>query len=307
MDNTSHLPYSYRAFGLNILSEIAVSAFKPAPPAPPDVTIRKGDVPSELPGVINKGVLYQSSATGFILNIDSVASYYAREGSEITVRPCENADDRQVSAFLNGTVFGAIIHQRKLLPLHASTVIYRQQCLVFAGLSGAGKSTMAASLINKGATLVADDISVVDCSGNRPLVYPAYPAIKLWEDSLLHLGFAHEKLLPVRELLRKYYQPVERFEGEPSAIDRIIILNSHNLPGFQRRELTGVDKFIMLKKHTYLFRGIPKTSLQENHFTLVSRMAASIPVHILTRPNSGFDIKSMILEIDDLIKDDQNR
>jgi hypothetical protein len=52
-----------------------------------------------------------------------------------------------------------------------------------------------------------------------------------------------------------------------------------------------------LKKHTYLFRGIPKTGLEQNHFQLVNRLASQVPVTLLTRPNGEFNTKKLIQAI----------
>ncbi len=277
--------YFYRAFSLNIASEIPVTGFEPIPACSPDVMIREGVVPETLTRVINKGVLYQSNDREFLLRVEHVAAYYVRNGDEIIVQRSGQASGGEVSAFLIGTSFGALLHQRRLLPLHACTVLFREHCLVFAGISGAGKSTLAAALIGNGGSLVADDISVIDFSGERPAVCPAFPYLKIWEDSLVHLGLSAEGLEPVRGELKKYYLPVPQFSRAFTAIDHIFMLSAHNRPDLEIKVLQGVDKFRALKKHTYLFRGIPKTGLEQNHFLLANQLAGKVPMSLITRPN----------------------
>ena len=194
-----------------------------------------------------------------------------------------------ISAFISGTVLGALMHQRRMLPIHASTVIYNEKCLVFAGISGSGKSTLAATVIRAGGSLVADDISVIDFSGDKPAVCPAFPMIRIWEDSLRHLDIPFQDFEPVRGELRKFYMPVSRFHRSPTPIHRIFILATHNKELQEIKELRGVDKFRVLKKHTYLFRGIPKTGLEQNHFMLVNRLVSQVPVTLITRPNDDFN------------------
>jgi hypothetical protein len=175
------------AFSLNIFRS-SCTGFEPAPVTKADVVIREGEVPEALERIINSGVLYQSNDKEFLLRIDNVAAYYVSNGGEITVQRLGHASEGEVSAFLIGTSFGALMHQRRLLPLHACMLIYRDKGLLFAGISGAGKSTLAAALIGQGGILVADDISVIDFSGELPAVCPAFPYLKIWEDSLVHLG-----------------------------------------------------------------------------------------------------------------------
>jgi hypothetical protein len=287
-------PYRYHAYGLDILSQLPVTGFEPAEVSEADVTIRLGDVPESLPDAVNRGVLFQSTETEFLLHIDRVARYHVRNGSEIVVKLLGTSAPGDISAFISGTVLGALMHQRRMLPIHASTVIYRDKCLLFAGISGSGKSTMAATLIKAGASLVADDISVIDFSDERPSVRPAFPMVRIWEDSLKHLGIPFGNFEPVRGELRKFYMPVPLFHRSQTPIHRIFILGTHNKEKLEIRELQGVDKFSVLKKHTYLFRGIPKTGLEQNHFMLVNRLVNQVPVTLITRPNDGFNTERVL-------------
>jgi hypothetical protein len=290
-------PYYYRAFSLNIVSDFPVTGFEPAPVNIPDVTIHEGEVPEALQRVINKGVLYQSNDKEFLLRVDTVAAYYVRNGEEITVQRLGHASEGEVSAFLIGVSFGALMHQRRLLPLHASTVIFGDSCLLFAGISGAGKSTLTAALIQQGGTLVADDISVIDFSGKSPAVYPAFPYIKIWEDSMAHLGLSASQLEPVRGELKKYYLPVQKFSRSSVVLGHIFVLGSHNKPEIEINPVTGFNKFQVLKKHTYLFRGIPNTGLEQNHFLLANQLAGGVPVSFLIRPKSGINTGKIVQQL----------
>jgi hypothetical protein len=302
MSEKSSYSYTYRAFSLTVGSEISVTGFEPVPVDDPDITICECVVPDSLLRVINHGVLYQSNESEFLLRIDTVAAYYVRNGNEISVQRLGNASEAEVSAFLIGTCFGALLHQRRLLPLHASTVLYNECCTVLAGISGSGKSTLATALVNKGGILVADDISVIRFDGEKPAVCPAFPSVKIWEDSLAHLGLSAEGLDPVRGELKKYYLPVSRFSSTPAAIDHIFILGSHNKPETEIRSLQGVDKFRALKKHTYLFRGIPKTGLEQNHFVLANQLARQVPMSMITRPNSTINTDNLVKCISDFLR-----
>jgi hypothetical protein len=282
-------PYSYHAYGLDIISQMPVIGFEPAVVSEADVTIRLGDVPGSLPNAINKGVLYQSTETEFLLQIEQVARYHVQNGNEIVVKLLGKSSPGDISAFLSGTVLGALMHQRRMLPIHASTVVYNEKCLVFAGISGSGKSTLAATVIKAGGSLVADDISVIDFSSDKPSVCPAFPMIRIWEDSLKHLGISYESFETVRGEMRKFYMPVPLFHRFQTPIQRIFILATHNKQQVEIKELQGVDKFRVLKKNTYLFRGIPKTRLEQNHFILVNRLATQVPVSLITRPNDDFN------------------
>ncbi|HEX2394650.1 MAG TPA: hypothetical protein VHI78_04850 [Bacteroidales bacterium] len=291
---TDFFKYHYRAYGLNIASQIHVVGFDAISAEMPDVTIKEGKVIENLDNIINNSKLFQSNDHEFLLRFDPVGAFYVGEGNSIIIQRNDRTTDSDVSSCLTGICFGAVLHQRKLLPIHASTVIINNKCLVFAGVSGAGKTTTTVAMIKAGGTLVADDVSVIDFSGAKPSVRPAFPAVKIWADSLSHLGIPVKGLVPVRGEIQKYYLPVERFSGKPAAIDHLIILNKNNVPDFAFESIRGAEKFRLIKKYTYLFSGIPKTGLEINHFQLANRLVTEVPVSSLIRPIGGFDTDRLI-------------
>jgi hypothetical protein len=293
--------YTYRAYGLNIASQIPVIGFEPAPAHEPDVVIRVGVVPDDLHKSINQTKFYQTNAHEFLLKTAKVGNIYIGNGNQIVIQPAVNSSDNNLSAYIVGMAFGAIMHQRKLLPLHASTVVYKDKCLVFAGRSGAGKSTIAAALIAAGASLVADDISVVDFTNETPAIRPAFPTLKIWADSLQHVGIESKGLTPVQNEVPKYYLPVNNFSNRITAINQVFILHPQSKQGIEIKSMTGIDKFQALKKYTYLFQGIPNTGLEQNHFLLVNQLANLVPVDMIIRPVGKFNTGEMIRAINDYI------
>jgi hypothetical protein len=286
-------PYFYLAYGLHVKSQVPVTGFLEASGQAADVTISIGQVPKHLPETVNRGVLFESNSHEFLLHIEKVASFHVLNGNEVRIQPDPTGNPDDISAFISGTVFGALMHQRGMLPVHASTVLWQDKCIVFSGNSGSGKSTLAASFILSGARLLADDISVIGVEKERPEVKPAFPMMRMWQDSLHHLGISNEKLKAVRAGLQKYYFPVNNFVDSPRPIDHFFILSSHNRDEIITRSVIGVDKFKILKRHTYLFRGIRDTVQQQQHFVLVNRLAVSVPVTLVTRPNSDFTVERL--------------
>jgi len=98
----------------------------------------------------------------------------------------------------------------------------------------------------------------------------------------------------VRGELQKYYLPVSEFSRTYTAIHKVFILNTYNRPEVDAKPLQGVEKFRMLKKHTYLFQGIPKTGLELNHFQMVNQLASGVPITLLTRPNGEFNTGKLL-------------
>lgn len=68
--------------------------------------------------------------------------------------------------------------------LHASAVLTPLGVCVFIGPSGTGKSTLAASLLNTGFSLLSDDCLVLEENRGSIVAVAAYPGLRLWDDTV---------------------------------------------------------------------------------------------------------------------------
>ena len=76
-----------------------------------------------------------------------------------------------------------LAHEGRIM-LHASAVsLAAGQCVLFLGDSGFGKSTLAASLLDAGATVLADDCVELFLHDGVIMAVGAYPGLRLREDS----------------------------------------------------------------------------------------------------------------------------
>lgn len=290
-------PYRYKAFNLNVFSQIPVTGLAENFSETPDIVIREGIIPEKIENPLNRGVLFQAGENEFLLHVNGLAKFYVQNGRTITVDIKDNEARNDVSAFILGTVFGALLHQRRLLPLHGSAILFREKGIIFSGNSGAGKSTLAAAFIEKGAKLLADDISLVGFEKEQPQIIPAFPGMKIWEDSLKELGKNPKHYNPIRKDLKKYLYPVKKFHTQTAGINHIFIISSHNFETFEIRDIQGIEKFNLLKNNTYFFRGMNKTGILEKHFQLCNTLARKVNVTHITRPNSGFMIDRLVENI----------
>jgi hypothetical protein len=62
----------------------------------------------------------------------------------------------------------------------------------------------------------------------------------------------------------------------------------------------------VLRRNTYWFRGLSKTALERNHFLLVTRFAANVPVSLIIRPSGVFNTKKMVHAIGEILSDREN-
>ncbi len=168
-----------------------------------DIEILSEDVAPALHSPSSTGLHWQTAPGLFLFEIEGLARFLVSHGRKISVQILDAAADRAGDArlYLLGTGIGCLLHQRGLLPLHASAVATPSGTWAFTGHSGAGKSTIAAWLQRReGWPVLSDDVIVLDASGPEPRLQAGPPRIKLWRDALASLDISTDEL--VRDLTR---------------------------------------------------------------------------------------------------------
>ena len=279
----------YLLYQLVLESEILLPLVPKADQDVVDVTIRYGEVPQDLPDCRVRGVLFQAGSGQFLLNVDGVARYLARNGREIVVHPEPSCDGTQLRTYLMGSVMGALLHQRQLLPLHASAVYTERGALLFSGGSGSGKSTAMNALRQRGYPMLADDITAItlDATG-QPIALPGFPATKLWRDSLQAIGQSTRDLQRVSPALEKYQIQVDEFFADPSPIHRIYTLQPHNRGEIVIEPLSGLDKLYALRRDTYRKRVESSLDGHVKRFELLRAVTQNTAFARIRRPIDSF-------------------
>jgi molybdopterin-guanine dinucleotide biosynthesis protein len=298
-------PFKYRAFGLNIHSDFEIAEMYPAHFDRQDVTVVMAETPDAIENPSRQGVRFQLTDTEFLLNVDDVARYYVTDGSAISVEKRNGSSMQEVRLFLLGVVFGALLHQRGLVPFHGSTLKGEGgTSFMVCGRSGIGKSTLTAHLVQNGYALLSDDVSVVRPEEGKVMVQPSFPFIKLWKDVMEHVDFSLEEGNRLREPLEKYgYRMDQAFHSEPVPVRHVFVLNVHNQEEYKTEELKGIDKFNALKNQTFRFQFVTDKN-RPRHFTVLNQMAQSVKVFRITRPQAPMDIERLFTKINSTI---QNR
>lgn len=150
------------AFGLRWRSDIPLDAFDAvACPAsePCDVEVRRvASLAKRSPlRPINSGYVYRD---GIRLVQNGRVGFDMFDGRRIEYLPGPGWQEALPSAFYS-TLAALILAWRGALPFHASAVEVAGGAILIAGRSGAGKSSLVAGLLDRGARFVADDLTAV--------------------------------------------------------------------------------------------------------------------------------------------------
>lgn len=276
--------FNYRAFGLTINSEIPLPELVPCP-EDGKVIIRLGKVPESLLNPVATGVCFQASPGKFLLRIENVAVYYVDSGNYIQIEPFPGASEDDIRLFLLGSVMGAVLHLNGLFPVHGSSIEVNGKAVIFSGISGSGKSMLAAAFKNNGNKILSDDISAVSFNANQQaIIHPGFPRLKLWHDSLIKLGESLDNLPRVRNQIDKVWLDAnDNFSVNPLPLSMIYMLGMLPAENSKIEPLRGVDKFNALKNNTYRVNFIRGFDLMQQHFMLCTKLSGQVIAKSLIR------------------------
>jgi hypothetical protein len=282
-------PGVYGFGGITLVSEIALPELpliQHSGAIPHPVHIRLGKVPNHRPQAVEIDPDCFATPTYYWLRIHGIGCYLVTNGEEIIVCPDTGARPLDVRAYLLGTLFVALCQQRHLLPLHASAVSSRKGVVAFLARSGEGKSSLAACLAQRGFSVLADDVCLIDTASSGPaVVIPAAPWLKLWRNSLEHLGRQVQGLERVFSEDDKYRLPLaDTLHPEP--IGRLVFLetNPNQRSATEMQGLSAVEAIPLLMDLTHQAYVLQATGQLEQSFLRCSRVSSQAKAYRLIRP-----------------------
>ncbi|MEH6892575.1 aldolase [Bacillus sp. JJ864] len=288
----------YKAFGLRIESEIPLPELPQMnePTQRTDIIIEIADlseqwckynVKYEQRFVVEKNIV--------MFQVPQTATFSIQEGRKITFSPLPGAEKDKIRLYLLGTCMGALLIQRKILPLHGSALAINGKAYALIGDSGAGKSTLSSAFLRKGYQLLSDDVIAVSlsCEGT-PFVMPSYPQQKLWQESLNEFGMETTHYRPLFERETKYAVPVSsQFFADPLPLVGVIELVKTEDESIEMIQIEGLERLRTLFHHTFRNFLVPRLGLMEWHFTVSTNMVNKINMFQLRRPTSRFTAREL--------------
>lgn len=229
------LPHAYCISGLTVASEFPLPGAIPAEAyqGSPHVKVSRSPVPERLEDGARLGPNWDMAGEDFLLKVPRLARFLIRGGNEIRVDLEEGATEYDASAYVLGTAFGILLHQRGALVLHGAAVARNGEAIAICGHSGAGKSTLAAALCQNSCTFVTDDICAVSLDGaDHPIVLPDGRQLKLWQESIEKLDLAEHRRDSVYGRFEKYFIAPQEAAPTPLPLRAIYVLQE------SRRSLT---------------------------------------------------------------------
>jgi len=251
----------------------------------PTIAVQLGPVPDSLAAPLATFPDCEANRREFLLRIPGVANYYAHDGEEIVVDIQAGAPETDVRSFLMGSLFAALCHQRGLLPLHASAVSTPRGAAAFVANSGAGKSSMAAFLAQRGHRILSDDICVVDPGAPRERrVLPAAPWLKLWDTTLAAIGESSEGLHRIFSEETKYRYMLDDPEDCTPLAELLVLERDDSITRTVFEPLSAVQAMTAMLDFTFQAWMVREAGLTEHYFHLAGKALAGVRATRIRRP-----------------------
>lgn len=279
----------YTAYGLVIDSALALPEFTAVADseAPPDVRVRFGEVVEvkneEVPREYGSAYIAKDRV---YYRHPRVGIFEIKEGQTITIQRGAQYDEEMTRMCITNLAMGIVLHQRKVLTLHASAAEVNGEAVVFLGEKGAGKSTMVTALSRRGHKVITDDVLGVLTSANEDRVHvvPGYAQVKLLPDAVEHV------LDDDPEQYQRVYadtpKRVHTLKG--SHTDMSIPLRTIYLLSLADRidvePMAPQQAFLTLMRQAYLRRLIKPTKAAAWYLKACSKIANGAEIYHLRRP-----------------------
>lgn len=256
-------------------------------------------VPGEAPYlVINKlaaGEYFQflySSGEEFIIDKNATSAWCV-----------SNSGDNQgyVILYLIGPVMGFMLRLRGVVCLHASGIILRKEAIAIAGVSGFGKSTLAAAFVGAGFPMLTDDIMPLKLHQNKkPTAVAGYPRISLYPNSYKNIKGISHNLPRLAEDTEKCYIDImakaDVFHQEEAPLKAIYLLDWDGTDTVSKHyilPLSPARSVSLLAANTYR-NELLDSDIRQDEFTFLSQLVEKVTVKQLKPANDIHMIPSLI-------------
>lgn len=259
----------------------------------PAAALGRGQVLVEAETTDHQGVplaaLHRVDAS-LVMRVLGVADYELA-ADHIRVHIADRTQLPLIELHLLGPVLSLWLEQRGIVALHGSAVVLDTGAVGFLAHQGAGKSTLAASLIRNGAQLLSDDLLAVEPSASGVWCRPGFATMRMWPEEVRHFTDAEAVAERVHAGTEKRRVPIgpDGF-GDFCALARplsalYVLCRSSEPAGAVRLEpVTGTDATVELMRHSFV-GALAEAALGAPRMRSVAELARRLRIERLHYPS----------------------
>ncbi len=257
----------------------------PAAEAPPEVL---WESPEHGPGG-GPDTRLERRGAWWLLRFAGIGDFFVGEGRVVAV-PDPEAAAEIVELRLLGPVLAFVLELRGVVTLHASAVAAGGRGAAFLATHGGGKSSLAAALLQRGASLLTDDLLALEVGDGAVRARAGYPQMRLWPAAAEHFTGSADRWPRVHPSFGKRRVGVGpggfgAFHAAPAPL-AAILLPDHR-PGAAEvalEPLAPSEAVMALVAGSYLPRLAPAAGLGERRLGALAELVETVPVLRLRYP-----------------------
>lgn len=212
------------------------------------------------------------------------------DGRRVLWRKLHDVPDEVFLTYFTGQVLSYCLLMRGIESLHATAIVIDGEAVAFLGDSGDGKSTLAASFLSRGYSLLTDDVLVFEFHKDRVLTHSSVASIKLTPESADAM-FNGRRAIPMNSFTSKMIFPLQASQHVRDLVRLRVI---YVLPGpsydskIAVRRLLGRASFLPLIQNTFNNVILGRSRIQQQ-FAFAERLVRLVPIKQLSYPK-GLDL-----------------
>lgn len=229
--------------------------------------------------------------THYLVSFPELADFaISHNGDEITTRPASGVASQTVEHLYANQVLPLALSRQLKLVLHAAAIEVgatdRSSAIAFAGISGRGKSTLAASFAAHGFGFLTDDSLQLEKTGSGYQAHPSHPSIRLWDDSrqaLLGDNIPTTTPLGCSPKFKLLAGDSVAFCNAPRPLKALYFLGENRVDSVDIRVSHNADTVIELLRHSFLL-DLDERQALSLHFGQLMDLVKTVPCYRLDYP-----------------------
>jgi hypothetical protein len=238
------------------------------------------------------GILYREPQ-GEIFRFSKAGDFHVKSDRIDCFVPDQDKDLMELR--LLGPVMSYWFERHGHTTLHASAVAVNSLAIAFVSHHGGGKSGLAAAMIQAGASLLTDDVLVIEEQEDCWKAHASYPCMRMWPDEAEHfLGHVSNLPLVHRDSEKRSVTigpgGFGAFHNEFTALACLYLVSRREGSDgdVEIQTLSRSEALIELIRHSFSARLVAAAGLQPSRLDRLGRLVRQVPVRRLSYP-SGFE------------------
>lgn len=238
---------------------------------------------------------------GYLVRIVGHADFYVcLSEAKVVCRPVPRSEIKDCETLYHNTILPLISNFLGGLNIHASASVIGDCAFAFAGISGRGKTTLAAALARTGYPILTEDCLAIAPASGGYMAEPHKTELRLFDDSVVALDLEKQKADNSEGGIKNRIRSdcLVPFHDRAIALGAIFFLGSSSNSRVQIEQLSAAQSLTQLLQHSMILDVDDKERLR-SHFDRLRCLAELTPCFWLDYPR---DFRSLPIVIDALIR-----